>query len=190
MRFRDSPFRCNAEQPLLSRGCHEVPCHHPSKRMIRYPRLRVGHDRARRLQAYNSCSGILLGAATIRQTKLSGILGRPVKPGDDSGGRGSRDASDPSRVGHDAPKRWAPSQPKNGDEKKNWSGRRGSNPRPRPWQGRALPLSYTRIRRPAQGRRSSSAMPNAGRECNSRKRLDLNRLGGKFARRAREERGT
>ena len=30
--------------------------------------------------------------------------------------------------------------------KENWSGRRGSNPRPRPWQGRALPLSYTRIR--------------------------------------------
>src|SRR5262249_2781734 len=28
-----------------------------------------------------------------------------------------------------------------------WSGRRDSNPRPRPWQGRALPLSYTRIRR-------------------------------------------
>ncbi len=26
-----------------------------------------------------------------------------------------------------------------------WSGRRGSNPRPRPWQGRALPLSYSRI---------------------------------------------
>ena len=25
-----------------------------------------------------------------------------------------------------------------------WSGRRGSNPRPRPWQGRALPLSYSR----------------------------------------------
>ena len=30
--------------------------------------------------------------------------------------------------------------------KEIWSGRRGSNPRPRPWQGRALPLSYTRIR--------------------------------------------
>src|SRR6202166_926566 len=29
---------------------------------------------------------------------------------------------------------------------KSWSGRRDSNPRPRPWQGRALPLSYTRIR--------------------------------------------
>ena len=27
----------------------------------------------------------------------------------------------------------------------NWSGKRGSNPRPRPWQGRALPLSYFRI---------------------------------------------
>src|SRR5690349_4648532 len=26
-----------------------------------------------------------------------------------------------------------------------WSGRRDSNPRPRPWQGRALPLSYTRV---------------------------------------------
>jgi hypothetical protein len=52
--------------------------------------------------------------------------------------------------------------------KKIWSGRRGSNPRPRPWQGRALPLSYTRIREidgdrsPATGR----AMPNAARECN------------------------
>src|ERR1700737_1969920 len=29
--------------------------------------------------------------------------------------------------------------------KSSWSGRRDSNPRPRPWQGRALPLSYTRI---------------------------------------------
>ena len=29
---------------------------------------------------------------------------------------------------------------------KSWSGRRDSNPRPQPWQGCALPLSYTRIR--------------------------------------------
>ena len=29
---------------------------------------------------------------------------------------------------------------------RNWSGRRDSNPRPQPWQGCALPLSYTRIR--------------------------------------------
>src|SRR6266852_4247715 len=29
---------------------------------------------------------------------------------------------------------------------RNWSGRWDSNPRPRPWQGRALPLSYARIR--------------------------------------------
>src|SRR5471032_1556456 len=27
---------------------------------------------------------------------------------------------------------------------RKWSGRRDSNPRPRPWQGRALPLSYAR----------------------------------------------
>src|SRR5258708_34832283 len=52
---------------------------------------------------------------------------------------------------------------------KSWSGRRDSNPRPRPWQGRALPLSYTRIREiggdhsPATRR----AMPNAALECNS-----------------------
>ena len=26
----------------------------------------------------------------------------------------------------------------------NWSGRRDSNPRPQPWQGCALPLSYAR----------------------------------------------
>ncbi len=29
---------------------------------------------------------------------------------------------------------------------RNWSGRRDSNPRPQPWQGCALPLSYTRSR--------------------------------------------
>ncbi len=28
---------------------------------------------------------------------------------------------------------------------RKWSGRRGSNSRPRPWQGRALPLSYARV---------------------------------------------
>ena len=28
--------------------------------------------------------------------------------------------------------------------KKNWSGRRDLNPRPQPWQGCALPLSYAR----------------------------------------------
>eukprot|EP00963_Diacronema_lutheri_P014491 scaffold3008_cov1771-Pavlova_lutheri.AAC.3 len=33
-------------------------------------------------------------------------------------------------------------------ERRN-SGRRGSNPRPRPWQGRALPLSYFRAGSPA-----------------------------------------
>jgi hypothetical protein len=31
----------------------------------------------------------------------------------------------------------------------HWSGRRDSNPRPQPWQGCALPLSYTRVRIPA-----------------------------------------
>jgi hypothetical protein len=57
------------------------------------------------------------------------------------------------------------------NSKNPWSGRRDSNPRPRPWQGRALPLSYTRIREfggdfaPTTGR----AMPNAARECNSRR---------------------
>lgn len=72
-----------------------------------------------------------------------------------------------------------------------WSGRRGSNPRPRPWQGRALPLSYTRIREiggdhaPATGR----AMPNAHRECNSLRAVfepaqspDIGAIAGKSAR--------
>src|SRR5438552_16124304 len=30
------------------------------------------------------------------------------------------------------------------DRREVWSGKRDSNPRPRPWQGRALPLSYSR----------------------------------------------
>jgi hypothetical protein len=53
---------------------------------------------------------------------------------------------------------------------KFWSGRRDSNPRPRPWQGRALPLSYTRIREAVGDRAPTTrrAMPNAHRECNSR----------------------
>jgi hypothetical protein len=75
--------------------------------------------------------------------------------------------------------------------KKIWSGRRDSNPRPRPWQGRALPLSYTRIREiggdhaPATGR----AMPNAHRECNSLRVVfepaqspDIGAIAGKSAR--------
>src|SRR5712692_8781206 len=32
-----------------------------------------------------------------------------------------------------------------GTEDECWSGKRDSNPRPRPWQGRALPLSYSRL---------------------------------------------
>ena len=41
--------------------------------------------------------------------------------------------------------------------KKNWSGRRDSNPRPQPWQGCALPLSYTRIRAASPPRRAYGA---------------------------------
>src|SRR3954468_15899652 len=54
---------------------------------------------------------------------------------------------------------------------KNWSGRRGSNPRPRPWQGRALPLSYTRILwRWHDCAGNGCRMPKAGGECNSYRR--------------------
>ena len=31
-----------------------------------------------------------------------------------------------------------------GGSERNWSGKRDSNPRLRPWQGRTLPLSYSR----------------------------------------------
>src|SRR5512139_1696318 len=34
-----------------------------------------------------------------------------------------------------------------GSEEGSWSGKRDSNPRLRPWQGRTLPLSYSRSRR-------------------------------------------
>ncbi len=33
-----------------------------------------------------------------------------------------------------------------GKSRKNWSGKRDLNPRPSPWQGDALPLSYSRVR--------------------------------------------
>jgi hypothetical protein len=75
--------------------------------------------------------------------------------------------------------------------KKFWSGRRDSNPRPRPWQGRALPLSYTRIREIGDDRSPATvrAMPNAHRECNSlrvafelARSPDIEAIAGKSAR--------
>jgi hypothetical protein len=38
-------------------------------------------------------------------------------------------------------------QPSHAYESEGWSGKRDSNPRLRPWQGRTLPLSYSRPRR-------------------------------------------
>ena len=44
--------------------------------------------------------------------------------------------------------------------KKKWSGKRDSNPRLRPWQGRTLPLSYSRPRRnPSVPRRFAANQP-------------------------------
>ena len=47
----------------------------------------------------------------------------------------------------------------NANRRLNWSGRRDSNPRPQPWQGCALPLSYARAPFPSgispAGRRAS-----------------------------------
>jgi hypothetical protein len=48
----------------------------------------------------------------------------------------------------------------------NWSGRRDSNPRPRPWQGRALPLSYTRIREVSGATRLTFSADRRGRSYN------------------------
>src|SRR5712691_11751671 len=38
-----------------------------------------------------------------------------------------------------------PGRPEPAPRDESWSGKRDSNPRPRPWQGRALPLSYSRL---------------------------------------------
>src|SRR5437870_5810719 len=48
-----------------------------------------------------------------------------------------------------------------------WSGKRDSNPRPQPWQGCALPLSYTRIREGYDG--------FAARECYAKTLVPLQR---------------
>src|SRR5258705_18110 len=53
-----------------------------------------------------------------------------------------------------------------GRERKDWSGRRDSNPRPQPWQGCALPLSYTRILIRPHLFAGGSPMPNGHRLCN------------------------
>ena len=45
---------------------------------------------------------------------------------------------------------------------KNWSGRGDSNPRPQPWQGCALPLSYTRIGRGGSARGAPHLSPGGG----------------------------
>ena len=60
-----------------------------------------------------------------------------------------------------------------GSKAANWSGRRDLNPRPSPWQGDALPLSYSRIR-PEAVYRPVPCLVNArrpGRRCGDRPRL-------------------
>jgi hypothetical protein len=63
---------------------------------------------------------------------------------------------------------WQPSPQSKGE---GWSGKRDSNPRLRPWQGRTLPLSYSRPRRDPRtrnvpygrpDRQGSTALPSAG----------------------------
>ena len=49
---------------------------------------------------------------------------------------------------------------------KSWSGRRDSNPRPQPWQGCALPLSYTRIQRAASPP-FAALIAEGRRDCNT-----------------------
>src|SRR4051794_24858341 len=57
------------------------------------------------------------------------------------------------------------------DSKDSWSGRRDSNPRPQPWQGCALPLSYARSRAEPRGRGWGKA---AAASMGSRARQALN----------------
>ena len=53
---------------------------------------------------------------------------------------------------------------------KLWSGKRDSNPRLRPWQGRTLPLSYSRIPRNTNGNRTTG-IPTASRQATGDQRL-------------------
>src|SRR5215475_3154404 len=80
----------------------------------------------------------------LRQLNLEVIVLPPLLPREDISEPGFRRA-----------------KPSYSNDEEIWSGRRGSNPRPRPWQGRALPLSYTRIRK--NWRRSGTA--NEGDLC-------------------------
>src|SRR5216117_963893 len=57
-----------------------------------------------------------------------------------------------------------------GDE--NWSGKRDSNPRPRPWQGRALPLSYSRATAPDGTTDSARVRPEGRGRVLGRHRVD------------------
>jgi hypothetical protein len=59
-----------------------------------------------------------------------------------------RCATQPASAAHAASER----QPSPAIESKGWSGKRDSNPRLRPWQGRTLPLSYSRPARHAKCR--------------------------------------
>jgi hypothetical protein len=57
---------------------------------------------------------------------------------------------------------------------KNWSGRRDSNPRPQPWQGCALPLSYARaLRGGVLGCRSARGKPGEARHLLKGRRMTI-----------------
>ena len=51
---------------------------------------------------------------------------------------------------------------------KKWSGKRDSNPRLRPWQGRTLPLSYSRSRLSQKGKNTKDTATVQGRQPNDR----------------------
>ena len=81
--------------------------------------------------------GTRIGRPSLRG--MNTAAARQIPIGSRAGPRNSSRKTPDRLIGIDKP-------PRAGATVREWSGRRDSNPRPQPWQGCALPLSYTRIR--------------------------------------------
>ena len=104
--------------------------------------------------------GMRIGRPSLRGMNTAAARQTPI--GSRCGSRNSSRKMLDRLIGIDKP-------PRAGATVREWSGRRDSNPRPQPWQGCALPLSYTRIREGKAigfhpGRPES--MPKAAKLCN------------------------
>ena len=91
-----------------------------------------------------NCDAELLSASRPRSAEQQARGGRSLCGGANRSAPASEGRREPPRSGGPSAQRGGEGSGAPPSEVQYWSGKRDSNPRLRPWQGRTLPLSYSR----------------------------------------------